>query len=48
MPMLAKSQERGKDFYAEAVQELRNMDEEVYFYTPRYRVTISGNSTFTI
>ncbi|CAG5182956.1 uncharacterized protein ALTATR162_LOCUS10419 [Alternaria atra] len=37
---LAKLQEKGIDSYEKAAQELRDTNEELYFYTPRHRVTI--------
>jgi hypothetical protein len=30
--------------YADVVQELRNTNKQVFFYTPKYRVTVKGIS----
>jgi hypothetical protein len=43
--MLAKLQEKGINSYDEAVKELKDMHEELYFYTPRYRVAVKGRPT---
>lgn len=43
LPMLAKLQEKGIGSYDKAVEELKSMNEELYFYTPRYTVTVRGN-----
>ena len=40
LPMLAKLQDKGINSYAEAAQELKKTSEELYFYTPQYRVTV--------
>lgn len=40
---LAKLEERGINSHAEAVHELKKMNEELYFYTPHHRITIKGN-----
>jgi hypothetical protein len=45
--MLAKLQEKGISSYDKAAKELRDMNEELYFYTPRYRVAVKGRSTLT-
>lgn len=45
MQILAKLQEKGKDSYEKAAQELKDTNEELYFYTPRHRVTIKGRLT---
>jgi hypothetical protein len=45
--MLAKLQEEGISSYDKAAKELRDMNEELYFYTPRYRVAMEGRSTLT-
>ena len=45
MQILAKLQEKGIDSYEKAAQELKDTNEELYFYTPRHRVTVKGNFT---
>lgn len=47
LPMLAKLQEKGINSYEEAVQYLKDTNEELYFYTPRHRVTVKGDFTTT-
>jgi len=42
--MLAKLQEKGIDSYDDTVQELKDTNEELFFYTPKHRVTIIGIS----
>jgi hypothetical protein len=42
---LAKLQEKSIDSYGKAAQELKDRNEELYFYTPRHRVTIKGSWT---
>jgi hypothetical protein len=42
---LAKLQEKSIDSYEKAAQELKGRNEELYFYTPRHRVTIKGSLT---
>ncbi|KAF1922510.1 uncharacterized protein M421DRAFT_355284 [Didymella exigua CBS 183.55] len=41
LPMLAKLQEKGINTYDHAVKELRDLNEELYFYTPSHRVTVN-------
>jgi hypothetical protein len=41
--MLAKLQEKGINSYDKAAQELKDTNEELYFYTPRHRVTVKGS-----
>jgi hypothetical protein len=45
--VLAKLHDKGIDSYADAVQELKNTNQELYFYTPNHRVTLTGNVTNT-
>ncbi|KAF2012749.1 hypothetical protein BU24DRAFT_465111 [Aaosphaeria arxii CBS 175.79] len=40
--MLGKLQEKGIDSYADAARELKNTNKELYFYTPRHRITVQG------
>jgi hypothetical protein len=40
--MLAKLQEKGINSYDSALQELKDTNEELFFYTPKYRVTVTG------
>ena len=47
MPMLEKLQKKGINSYEKAVQELKNTNEELYFYTPKHRVTVKGIFTIT-
>jgi hypothetical protein len=45
--MLEKLKAKGIESYNEAAQELKNMNEELYFYTSRHRVTVKGIHTTT-
>ncbi|KAI8942786.1 hypothetical protein NX059_000829 [Plenodomus lindquistii] len=44
---LAKLQEKSIDSYEKAAQELKDRNEELYFYTPRHRVTIKDRISST-
>ncbi|KAF2279456.1 uncharacterized protein EI97DRAFT_430523 [Westerdykella ornata] len=41
--MLAKLQEKGINSYDKAAQKLKDTNEELYFYTPRHRVTVKDH-----
>jgi hypothetical protein len=45
LQILAKLQEKGINSYEKAAQELKDTNEELYFYTPRHRVTVKGSPT---
>jgi hypothetical protein len=45
--MLEKLQEKGISSYDKAAKELKNTNEELYFYTPRCRVVVKGRFTLT-
>lgn len=45
--MLEKLQKRGINSYDKAVQELKDTNEELYFYNPKHRVTVKGILTIT-
>jgi hypothetical protein len=47
LPMLSKLQEKGINSYDKAAQELKDTNEELYFYTPQHRVTVKGIFTIT-
>ncbi|KAF3037176.1 hypothetical protein E8E11_005896 [Didymella keratinophila] len=44
LSMLAKLQEKGINSYDKAVKGLKDMNEELYFYTPRHRVAVRDQS----
>lgn len=45
LSMLAKLQEKGISSYDKAVKGLKDMNEELYFYTPRHKVAVKGRCT---
>jgi len=40
--MLVKLEKKGIDSYDDAVQELKDTNKELFFYTPKHRVTVTG------
>jgi hypothetical protein len=45
--MLAKLQEKGISSYDKAAKGLKDMNEELYFYTPRHRIAVKGRPTLS-
>jgi hypothetical protein len=43
LPILAELQEQDINSYAKAVQEMKDTKNELYFYTPRHRVTVQDH-----
>lgn len=42
MPMLEKLEKKGVHTFDKAAREIRAMTEELYFYTPKNRITVTG------
>ena len=42
MPAFERLQEKNISSYERAMKELKDTNKELYFYTPRHRVTVEG------
>jgi hypothetical protein len=42
MPLLEKLEKGGIDTYEDAVREIKQMNKELSFYTPKHKVVVKG------